>query len=85
MFCDAGFTLALDNFNCEGIHKVMSCSWIASAFIDVNECVLNNGECGQMCTNTEGSFQCSCRAGYSLAVNNFSCEGKHGYLHVLKI
>ncbi len=45
---------------------------------DVNECQASNGGCGQMCTNAEGSFQCSCREGYFLTADNLSCEGKLG-------
>ena len=46
-------------------------------FADVNECESNNGGCAQMCTNTIGSFECSCSVeGYVLAANNASCEGK---------
>ena len=33
---------------------------------DVNECASNNGGCAHTCTNTEGSFTCSCRTGYEL-------------------
>ena len=29
-----------------------------------------------MCNNTDGSFQCSCNTGYSLAADDFNCEGK---------
>lgn len=37
--------------------------------VDLNEC--NEwGYCDQLCTNTEGSYMCSCAAGYSLNVNN---------------
>ena len=42
---------------------------------DVDECLTNNGGCGQTCTNTDGSFQCSCGAGYLLAADNLDCEG----------
>ena len=44
---------------------------------DENECQLNNGGCDQTCTNTMGSFLCSCDAGYSLAADGLSCEGKN--------
>ena len=34
-------------------------------FVDINECEDgNNGGCTQECTNTRGSYQCSCRLGY---------------------
>ncbi|XP_062866452.1 growth arrest-specific protein 6 [Trichomycterus rosablanca] len=33
---------------------------------DVNECSNENGRCDQECTNTKGSYRCSCRDGYKL-------------------
>eukprot|EP00058_Branchiostoma_floridae_P020427 XP_002605917.1 hypothetical protein BRAFLDRAFT_87409 [Branchiostoma floridae] len=34
---------------------------------DINECSSNNGGCNQICTNTVGSYRCSCRPGYRLS------------------
>ena len=48
-------------------------------FQDVNECDTNNGGCNQNCTNSEGSFECSCGDGFTLAVNNLDCDGKNNY------
>lgn len=44
--------------------------------IDINECTPNGGHgpCQQMCTNSNGSYYCSCPAGYSLS--GYSCNGK---------
>ena len=42
--CPVGFQLAFDGSNCD----------------DINECLINNGGCSHSCTNTAGSFQCSC-------------------------
>ena len=46
--------------------------------IDENECVANNGHgpCQDTCTNTEGSFHCSCEGlpGTRLASDQKSCE-----------
>ncbi len=47
-----------------------------SSFPDVNECITNNGGCGHICTNTQGSFVCSCRSGYELAADARNCVGK---------
>ena len=33
--------------------------------------------CAQNCTDTEGSYNCSCIPGYSLANNNYGCNGKY--------
>ena len=43
---------------------------------DINECATNNGGCEQICTNTDGFFQCSCVPGYSLATNGLDCDGQ---------
>ena len=44
--------------------------------IDVNECSGSNGGCQHNCTNTIGSYYCSCTAGYYLDINDHSCTGK---------
>ena len=42
---------------------------------DINEC--DNSPCDGNCTNTLGSYRCSCDPGYLLStVNNQSCVGK---------
>ena len=43
--------------------------------IDINECNANTDSCGQLCSNTIGSYTCSCRVGYSLGSNGRSCNG----------
>ena len=48
----------------------------STLLIDVDECRTNNGGCNQTCTNTIGSFECSCGTGYNLAPNNLDCNGK---------
>jgi len=43
--------------------------------IDVDECLTNNGGCDEnaICMNTPGSFNCSCKIGYS--GDGFNCYG----------
>jgi hypothetical protein len=41
---------------------------------DINECLENNGGCEQSCSNTDGSFKCSCRSGFNLASDGRYCE-----------
>jgi MYXO-CTERM domain-containing protein len=41
---------------------------------DVNECGIANGGCAQTCTNSSGSFTCSCSAGYMLNMDGHSCD-----------
>ena len=43
--------------------------------IDIDECIANNGGCEQTCTNTIGSFTCSCTDGYKLILGTF-CAGR---------
>ena len=44
-------------------------------FVDVNECKNNNGGCSHRCSNTNGSFFCSCKEGYQLQGDGLTCEG----------
>ena len=42
---------------------------------DVNECLSQNGGCGDLCVNTEGSFECACRGDlFRLSPDGRSCE-----------
>ncbi|XP_066294756.1 IgGFc-binding protein-like [Branchiostoma lanceolatum] len=41
---------------------------------DVDECGTNNGGCEQTCTNTMGSYVCSCDTGYTLNADGHSCD-----------
>ena len=43
---------------------------------DVDECAINNGGCEQMCSNTIGSFYCTCESGYQLDEDGMNCSGK---------
>ena len=43
---------------------------------DVDECQLDTDGCSQICTNTIGSFMCSCNDGYILADDDLGCLGK---------
>ncbi len=40
---------------------------------DNDECLANTDGCDQVCTNTIGSFQCSCIDGYTLSSDGRSC------------
>ena len=46
-------------------------------FIDIDECMFSNGGCDQLCTNSNGSFECSCENGFLLDVNGFICNGEN--------
>ena len=75
--CGTGYSLAIDGLDCNGMYSIVT--WITKLTIiitDVDECQVNNGGCNQTCTNTEGSFKCSCDMGYTLRMNNLSCDGE---------
>ena len=44
---------------------------------DRDECALGINGCSQICTNTNGSYTCSCYLGYQISSNNRTCVGKH--------
>lgn len=43
--------------------------------VDIDECVESTSLCSQVCTNTQGSYNCSCADGYELQSDLVSCEG----------
>ena len=43
---------------------------------DNDECTLDTDNCTQVCVNTDGGFNCTCRDGYSLDEDGISCEGR---------
>ena len=51
---------------------IMRCRYTAS---DINECTSRAHNCAQVCTNTAGSFTCSCNSGYTLEADGHSCSG----------
>lgn len=46
-----------------------------SSSADINECLDNNGNCEDVCIDTEDSFICQCLNGRVLAADNRTCEG----------
>ena len=83
--CNDGFTLSINRLSCFGkfvglyviLHNMLSKTEMVINAIDVNECSESNGGCGQICMNTNGSFDCSCNLGYKLNSDRFSCDGKY--------
>ena len=43
--------------------------------LDIDECLIDNGGCDQICNNTDGSFYCSCYSGFTLNYDGFTCDG----------
>ena len=75
--CGIGYILAANNLDCEGRHRILHANVENFLFSDMDECQTNNGGCNQICTNTVGSFECSCGTGYTLAADNLNCDGKN--------
>jgi len=49
---------------------------ISSVFIsDNDECKLKTHDCEQLCNNIEGSYQCTCLAGFTLNTDQRNCTG----------
>lgn len=44
---------------------------------DVNECEQNNGNCEQICINSQGSYRCACETGFDLLT-----EDGQGGVHI---
>ena len=43
----------------------------------MDECLTDNGGCSQTCTNTDGSYTCSCPDGYTTPDNGVTCNGMY--------
>ena len=53
----------------------MCVQWCDLYFVDVDECT--SSPCGHICTNTAGSFVCSCHEGYLLGSDGSTCTGMY--------
>lgn len=47
-----------------------------SFFLDIDECLVNNGGCSESCRNADGSYECYCEKGLQLANDGKTCIGK---------
>ena len=51
---------------------------IKCCLLDIDECSAGTHGCSQVCTNTPGSFQCSCSScGYQLLPDGKTCTGEN--------
>ena len=54
--------------------------------VDIDECSEGNNNCSAngYCTNTVGSYKCSCNIGYLDEGLGYVCTGKYVYMHVMQ-
>uniref|UniRef100_A0AAY4E663 Fibrillin 2b n=1 Tax=Denticeps clupeoides TaxID=299321 RepID=A0AAY4E663_9TELE len=83
--CPPGHQLSPEDSACEGTytadHRSLGgkarvwtfCSFLMHAVADVDECTIMNGGCDTHCTNSEGSYECSCSEGYALMPDLRTC------------
>ena len=50
---------------------------------DRDECAVENGGCQHTCTDSEGSFACSCNSGFELGADGRSCLGSSNYFSLV--
>lgn len=64
---------------CNGELKRLFKKTVRKIFVsaDTNECLVNNGGCEHNCTNTLGSYICSCNDGFDLEADMY-CIGMCG-------
>ena len=66
--------------------QIITCTqcilWIGIFIVDIDECAELTSGCDQICTNTIGSFQCSCYPGYDL-INGTTCNGMWNPLFII--
>ena len=75
--CGSGYRLAADGHQCRGMHCLLQFQGGFFTkhhfFLDINECAEGTHLCDQTCTNSIGSYSCSCGPNYQLASNRLSC------------
>ena len=52
---------------------------------DIDECSEGTSGCDHNCTNTDGSYYCTCMDGYVLESDNHTCTGDDYVLYTTKL
>ena len=71
-YCNNGYRSYGFNF-CEGKTYFNFFVIIINQKIDIDECIEGTSGCNQVCSNTLGSYECSCERGYELDTDNHTC------------
>ena len=58
------------------ISQIQQTQYMVFIFLDIDECLINNGGCQHHCHDSDGSYTCSCSNGYQLNSDGHTCEGK---------
>ena len=76
-FAESGRIQRANTQSFDHFHFCYLCAILFFAIIitDINECDTNNGNCDQICENSQGSYQCECHSGFSLQ-GKHKCYGK---------
>ena len=53
--------------------KIKNNSLSFLSFTDINECKFSNHSCSHICKNEEGSYNCYCHKGFTLAKDYKTC------------
>ena len=82
--CNIGYQLDDTLLQCVGMHFwywFIKCEFYCDLnIVDIDECAVeSNGGCDHNCTNTEGSYYCSCFIGYELDEDQKGCSGQYMY------
>ena len=74
--CNSGYTLSNNGFSCNGRQELFCViPYYCILWLDIDECTAGTDMCAHNCLNTLGSYTCTCRQGYSLSLNNRTCNG----------
>lgn len=74
----------LTNELVEVCRVIIACvNFISLPISDINECASSN-ICDHDCTNTIGSYTCSCRNGYQLNNDGRTCSGTYNNVKCVK-
>ena len=81
--CRPGYDLNSDGRHCDGRPGGLFCYYHSESVYclsvylcsDIDECMAGTHQCEHNCTNTVGSYTCSCHDGYSLSADGRRCNG----------